>query len=142
MKFCRINLKETNYNILQNWQYIRNPDVDQLNSIYQQYCQYKRFDSVMPIFPSVYWNLHNEILGYIDNEEIVAFSLIKLLDDKNAECMQFAWNYANPSLRLGIASLENECALYKSRDFDYLYLGEPASYKQKFDGFEMLGPYV
>lgn len=142
MKFCRIDLNKTSYSLSENWQYIRNPNVDQLNSIYQKYCQYKKFDSVMPIFPSVYWDIRNEILGYLDHGKIVAFSLIKILDDKNAECMQFAWDYASPSLRLGIVSLENECALYKGRDFEYLYLGEPAQYKQKFDGFEILGPYV
>jgi hypothetical protein len=96
----------------------------------------------MPIFPSVYWDLNNEILGYIVNEQIVAFSLIKILDDKNAECMQFAWDYADPSLQLGIVSLENECAWYKSRGFEYLYLGEPDQYKRQFNGFEILGPYV
>jgi hypothetical protein len=142
MKFCRLSLKETNYSIVSSCQYIRNPDVEQLNLIYRKYCQYKKFDSVMPIFPSVYWDLHNEILGYIVNQQIVAFSLIKILDNKNAECMQFAWDYADPSLRLGIVSLENECALYKSRGFEYLYLGEPDQYKQQFNGFEILGPYV
>ena len=142
MKFCRLSLKETNYSIVSSCQYIRNPDVEQLNLIYRKYCQYKKFDSVMPIFPSVYWDLHNEILGYIVNQQIVAFSLIKILDNKNAECMQFAWNYADPGLRLGIVSLENECALYKSRGFEYLYLGEPDRYKQQFNGFEILGPYV
>lgn len=142
MKFCRIDLKETDYTIASNWHYIRNPNAAQLNEIYHRYCQHKQFESVMPIFESVYWDVNNEVLGYLDNGQVVAFSLIKLLDDRNAECMQFAWDYANPSLRLGIASLENECAVYKNRGFEYLYLGEPDEYKQSFPGFEILGPYV
>ena len=41
---------------------------------------------------------------------------------------------------LGIKSLKNECAIYKKRGFDYLYLGQADHYKTKIDGFEILGP--
>ena len=53
--------------------------------------------------------------------------------------MQFAWDYANPKLRLGIESLKNECAVYKARGFNYLYLGLADEYKSQLDGFELLG---
>ena len=61
-------------------------------------------------------------------------------DDKNCECYQFCWDYANPELHIGMKSLRNECAIYKARGFKYLYLGHPAEYKSQIDGYELLGP--
>ena len=93
----------------------------------------------MPIFPEEYTDAKNDVLGYYDDEKLVAFSLIRCYNSKNAEAVQFAWDYANPKLKLGFSSLENECAMYKKRGFDYLYLGEADPYKTKIDGFEILG---
>ena len=86
--------------------------------------------------------LHNnvQIIGYFDNSNLVAFSYLYILNNKNVECNQFAWNYNNPKLHLGIKSLRHECAFYKSKGYEYLYLGEDDTYKQDIDGFETLGP--
>jgi hypothetical protein len=140
MKFARIDLAQTDYSLLSNWAYLRYPDLDQLNSIYHKYCRYKRFKSVMPIFDSQYRAADTDILGYSNRGQLVAFSLIRRYDLINAECLQFAWDYAEPDLRLGIETLKHECALYKSRGFRYLYLGGADEYKQDLAGFEMLGP--
>ena len=141
MIYARINLTYTNYNTLKsNWSYVKIPNIDLLNSIYKKYCQYKKFKSVMPIFDSEYLDNNNDIIAYHDNNEIVAFSLIKKYDGLNVEALQFAWTYHNPKLRLGIKSLEHECALYKSLGYKFLYLGEAAEYKKQIDGFEILGP--
>ena len=43
-------------------------------------------------------------------------------------------------MRLGIESLQTECAIYKARGFKYLYLEQAHLYKQDMDGFEILGP--
>ena len=94
----------------------------------------------MPIFNSQYTDSSNDVIGYYDQNQLVAFSLIKRFDDKNAECLQFAWDYQNPGLRLGIESLKNECAIYRNRRFDYLYLGTADNYKKEIMGFEILGP--
>ena len=96
----------------------------------------------MPIFAEEYTDTKNDILGYYDNEKLVAFSLIRCYNSKNAEAVQFAWDYAKPKLKLGIESLQNECAMYKKRGFDYLYLGEADPYKTKIDGFEILGARI
>jgi hypothetical protein len=139
MLYARIDLKKINYIKLQsNWQFIKNPDINLLNQIYQKYCQYKKFQSVMPIFDSVYTDSKNDIVGYFDSQELVAFSIIKKHDNINAEAMQFAWTYHNPKLRLGIKSLKHECALYKELGFQFLYLGEATDYKKSIDGFEIL----
>lgn len=93
----------------------------------------------MPFFESQYKNINCEILGYYHDSALVAFSLVTILDDKNAEGTQFAWNYKNPELMLGVESLKNECAYYKQRGFDYYYLGLYNKYKEQFDGFEIVG---
>ena len=142
MTYARIDLSKTNYNKLEDgkWEFLKDPDVDQLTDIYRTYCRYKRFKSVMPIFASEYTDPGNELIGYMHEGRLVAFSLIKLFDSENAECVQFAWDYANPILRLGINSLKHECAWYKQSGYKYLYLGGADEYKKHFDGFEILGP--
>lgn len=139
---ARIDLEKTNYSLLNenNWAIITNPDVVQLEEIYKKYCQYKKFPSVMPIFDSEYTDPKNNIVGYYDNSELVAFSIIRKHDNQNIEARQFAWTYHRPSLRLGIKSLEHECALYKQLGFKFLYLGQADEYKKQINGFEILGP--
>ena len=139
-QFARINLGKTNYKINVDWQYIKDPDIAKLNNIYRDYCKYKHFASVMPIFDSRYTDPMTDVIGYYDKDKLVAFSLIKRYNDKNALCDQFAWNYNNPKLRLGIETMKAECAIYKERGFDYLYLEQAHLYKSQIDGFEILGP--
>jgi len=141
MKFARINLSETNYSIKDNWSYVRGIDLyPTLHQIYRQYCNYKKFDSVMPLFDNQFHDPLTDIIGYYFNSQLVAFSLVKTYDKENAEALQFAWDYVDPELRLGIESLKNECAVYKARGFRYLYLGSADEYKSELDGYEILGP--
>ena len=140
MLYARIKLSKTNYTELPNGKIIDTPSSDILESIYNSYCVYKKFSSVEPIFPVEYHELRNDVIGYYNNDELVAFSLMRRYDNRNVEAVQFAWDYKMPKLHLGIASLRSECALYKRLGFDYLYLGEANEYKKKIDGFEILGP--
>lgn len=143
MKFCRINLSKTNYapmNVDEQWSYVTDRNTIELDQIYKEYCRYKKFDSVMPMFDIQYLDKSVDIIGYYHNGELVAWDMIRIYDNKNAEALQFAWDYKNPDLRLGIESLKNACAIYKQRGFDYLYLGATAKYKQEIDGYEELGP--
>ena len=139
--YGRIRLANTSY-VQTNtaWSLIAEPDIAQLNTIYRQYCQYRQFDSVMPIFDSEYTDPRNDVIGYWDQGKLVAFSIVRRFDDKNAQCIQFAWTYHRPSMRLGIESLKTECAIYRDRGFEYLYLDQAHAYKQQFEGFELLGP--
>jgi len=139
-QFARIDLSKTNYKISVKWEILRSPDIAKLNTIYRDYCKYKRFGSVMPIFDSRYTDPMTDVIGYYDQDKLVAFSLIKRYDQHNALCDQFAWNYHNPKLRLGINTLQTECAIYKEQGFKYLYLEQAHLYKQSIDGFEILGP--
>ena len=140
MKYSRIDLDKTNYSVSVDWAYISRPDINQLNSIYTQYCQYKQFESVKPLFDLDYLDTNNDIIGYYHNHELIAFSIIRVYDWSNAEALQFAWDYAEPKLRLGIESLKTECAIYKDRGFKYLYLGGDDEYKSIINGYEVLGP--
>jgi hypothetical protein len=139
-QFARIDLSKTNYEQSVEWKYLHDPDISALNKIYRDYCKYKHFASVMPIFDSRYTDSMTDVIGYYDNNRLVAFSLIKRYDNSNALCDQFAWNYHNPRLRLGIETLQTECAIYQERGFKYLYLEQAHLYKQSMAGFELLGP--
>ena len=139
-QFARIDLSKTNYNINIEWMYITRPDIAALNAIYRDYCVYKKFSSVMPIFDSRYTDPATDVIGYYDQARLVAFSLIKRYDEHNALCDQFAWTYHNPRLRMGIETMKTECAIYKARGFKYLYLEQAHLYKSEIDGFEILGP--
>ena len=118
MIYARIKLSETNYSLMDNCKKIDCPFPNKLEPIYDAYCRYKKFKSVMPIFPEEYYDDKNEVFGYYDKEQkLVAFSLLRCYNNKNVEAIQFAWDYENPHLRLGIRSLKNECAIYKKTWF-------------------------
>jgi hypothetical protein len=139
-QFARIDLSKTNYSIDIEWMYITKPDISALNAIYRDYCVYKKFSSVMPIFDARYLDPATDVIGYYDQARLVAFSLIKRYDEYNALCDQFAWTYHNPKLRMGIETMKTECAIYRARGFQYLYLEQAHLYKSEIDGFEILGP--
>ena len=144
MKYCRIDLSKTNYHKLPIAYHIemigRDSCMDQLKEIYRKYCTYKQFASVMPLFEGMMFDKYIDVIGYYPNNKLAAFSLIKRYDRLNAEALQFAWDYAEPQLQLGIESLKSECAYYKQQGYKYLYLGLADKYKEQIDGFEILGP--
>lgn len=141
MLYARINLNKTFYSLYTDYKILDGKEyAPALQRIYYEYCRYKKFKSVMPIFDEEFVDPKNDLIGYYHNDKLVAFSLLCRHNEKNVEALQFAWDYANPELKLGFASLRSECALYKSMGYDYLYLGGADEYKSKFDGFEILGP--
>ena len=140
-EYARINLEQTNYEIMppENFKVLKDWNFEELQSIFNQYCKYKKFPSVMPIF--VEDCINSEILGYYDNNELVAWSMIMQYPSQLSACAeQFSWTYHNPKLRLGIESLKSECAYYKNKGFKYLYIHGADEYKKEFQGFEALGP--
>lgn len=140
MTYCRIDLSQTNYKEMANYKLLDEDSYDIIVEIYKKYCQHKKFHSVLPIFFEDISSPYSEVLGYFDNETVVAFSLITVYPSHLvASCEQFAWDYADPKLKLGYRSLRSECARYKRLGYKYLYLGEYADYKTKFAGFEIVG---
>ena len=138
-QFARINLNQTTYQPTVDWHYITKPDMAVLQDIYRTYCIYKHFASVMPLFDSQFTDPNTDIIGYQEQGQLVAFSLMKRYDNLNVLASQFAWTYHNPRTRLGIESLKTECAVYRERGFRYLYLDQAHLYKQGLEGFEILG---
>ena len=139
MIYGRINLELNNYGPLESAKFLSNPDYEQLKKIYYEYCDYKKFTSIMPFFEDDYKMFNRDLIGYYENDELVAYTLIiKYPTERCVVSDQFAWDYKNPDLKLGIESLKNACAIYKGRGYKYLYLGEVAKYKQ-IDGYEELG---
>lgn len=138
MTYCRIKLSKTNYQTY-DYAYIEDkPNLKKIQDIYKKYCDYKKFKSVQPLFANDI-KVH-KVMVYYDEGKFVAFSLLYELDKHNIEALQFAWDYKNPKLRLGIKSLENECAWAKANGYKYLYLGQDDRYKSQFKGYERLGP--
>ena len=77
MIYARIDLSQTNYDLMPNCKKITCPFPHQLEPIYDAYCKYKQFKSVMPIFPEEYYDDKNEVYGYYNKEEkLVAFSYL------------------------------------------------------------------
>lgn len=144
MKYCRIDLSKTNYEINSNAHVLlsieRDDKMDKLQEIYAKYCRYKKFDSVMPLFYGMIFDRYTDVISYHHNDKFIAFSIVKRYDRENAESLQFAWDYNDPDLMMGIKSIEHECAYYKREGFKYLYLGQVNKYKEQFDGYEVLGP--
>jgi hypothetical protein len=144
MKYCRVDLSKTNYQPLRYTQILssvaRDDRMEDLQEIYRKYCTYKKFESVMPLFAGMIFDKYTDVICYYPNDKLSAFSLVKRYDRENAEALQFAWDYNDPELRLGIESLKHECAYYKQQGYNYLYLGLANEYKKEIDGYETLGP--
>lgn len=140
--FCKINLLKVDYNLPSiNYQILEINDhvEEQLQHIYRKYTRYKKFKSVRPLFKNELYDPNSEIIGYYVNNMLVAFTCIKILDNENIESVQFAWDYNQPTLQLGIQSIKSECAIYKQRGYKYLHLGLADEYKSAFQGYEELG---
>ena len=139
-QFARIDLAQTTYRPTVTWEYLLEPNIAQLQDIYRTYCIYKHFASVMPLFDSQFTDPMTDVIGYKDQGELVAFSLMRRYDTENVLASQFAWTYRNPRTRLGVESLKTECAIYRDRGYKFLYLDQAHLYKQGLEGFEILGP--
>tara|TARA_Y100001938_G_C8078316_1_gene427528 strand:- start:1876 stop:2316 length:441 start_codon:yes stop_codon:yes gene_type:complete len=136
--FCRIRLKDTNYQEVSNYKLLDSSFYDECFEIYRKYCKYKDFDSVIPIFREEFEQNNSDIVGYYDGDRLAAFSLVYRFDSVNSVFAdQFAWDYQTPKLYLGKKSLKNECAIYKKLGYDYFYLGEDSDYKSELDGYEV-----
>ena len=136
--YCRIRLKNTNYQEYHNYRILDSSSFERCLDIYRQYVTYKKFEDIVPIFIEEFELPHSDVIGYYDGNELVAFTLAYRFDSVNSVYGdQFAWDYKNPKLGLGHIANKNECALYKRLGYDYYYLGESSDYKAKLQGYEI-----
>lgn len=141
MKHGRVDLHKTNYIPDTTYVIFDQPPIDDLLEIYRQYCLYHEFESAWPYYPEQFSRDHtNEIIGYYNQGDLVAWSMVYIINDNVCEACQFAWDYKHPRLRLGIRSLQTECAIYKERGFKWYLLGQDYKYKRELDGYEIIGP--
>jgi hypothetical protein len=139
-QFGRIALQKTSYQPELACELLNPVPVDQVISVYRDYCSHKHFQSVMPMIPGRLTDTNTEIIGYHDNDQLVAWSMYRIWDNKNILSDHFAWNYRNPRLRLGMRSLMTECAIYRNRGYEYMYFESVEPYMLDIEGFEILGP--
>jgi hypothetical protein len=139
MKFGRIDLTKTTYNIILDAHLLNPVPIDEINQVYETYCLYKNFKSVMPLVPGRFTIPGTEVLGYYDQNKLIAWSMYRIWDSKSIVIDHHAWDYSNPKLRIGLHSLENECALYRDRGYRYMYFEFITPYMMDLQGFEILG---
>ena len=138
-QFGRIDLALTTYVSSLDWLLLDPPPVQDLQRIYREYCLHRRFQSVMPMVAGRFTLPGTEIFGYHDRARLVAWSMYRLWDEQNVMNDHFAWDYRDPRLRLGIRSLQNECAIYRDRGFRWMYFESVQPYMLDLEGFEILG---
>jgi hypothetical protein len=139
MKFGRIDLTKTTYSIVLDAHLLNPVPVDEVNRVYKAYCLYKNFKSVMPLVPGRFTVPGTEVLGYYDQNQLIAWSMYRIWDSKSIVIDHHAWDYGNPKLRIGLRSLENECALYRNQGYQYMYFESVEPYMLNLQGFEILG---
>ena len=136
-----IDLTETKYKPILDYEILpKDTDPAPLLEIYRQYCMYKKFASAWPIYAEEFAVPQNDVLAYRDGGEIVAWTLIYRVSHNTVWNMQFAWNYANPKLRLGYKSLRTECAIYRELGYEKMTIDEDMIYKSQIQGYKLFGP--
>jgi hypothetical protein len=139
-QFGRINLVITNYQVDLAWKILDPVPVADVLRVYRDYCTHKHFHSVIPMIPGRLTASQTEIIGYQDQDRLVAWSMYRLWDAENVLSDHHAWDYRNPRQRLGIRSLKNECAIYRDRGYRWMYFESVQPYMLDLEGFETLGP--
>jgi len=139
-QFGRIQLQHTDYEIELDYQLLNPVPVDQVRRVYREYCLHKRFLSVIPMVDGRITDPNTQLIGYHEQDRLVAWSMYRIWDNKNILSDHFAWDYRNPLLRLGIRSLQNECAIYRESGYEYMYFESIQPYMLSMQGFEILGP--
>ena len=141
-QFGRINLADTTYQQYLDCELLQPVPIDAVLRVYRDYCVHKHFQSVMPMIPGRLTAEQTEIIGYHDQDRLVAWSMYRIWDSKNILSDHHAWDYRNAKLRLGIRSLENECAIYRDRGYRFMYFESVQPYMLDPQGFEILGPHT
>lgn len=140
-EYAYIDLQETNYKPLVDYEILpKDIDPAPLLEIYRQYCLYKGFSSVWPIYAEEFSRELNDTIAYKDDGKIVAWSLIYRVAKEHVWNMQFAWNYANPKLKLGYKSIRTEIAIYRDLGYKTMTIDDDMQYKSELQGYKLFGP--
>lgn len=112
---------------------------DQYNEIFEVYLKKKGFPEDQSIERLFSVDPDKKIVIEVyDYDELVAFSVIRM--EPIAVSLQFAWNYHNPKLSLGIHCQYFELEYLKSEGYEYSYVcpgyEDTCIWKSRFPGFE------
>ena len=138
-EFGRIDLQSTNYTQELAAELLDPVPINDVLRVYRDYCLHKHFRSVMPMIAGRLTAPGTEIWGYQDHGRLVAWSMYRIWDDDNILSDHFAWDYRNARLRLGVRSIETECAIYRSRGYRWMYFESVEPYMLDLQGFEIMG---
>jgi hypothetical protein len=138
-QFGRVDLSVVTYDQDLAWRYLDPVPVAEVQRVYREYCLHKHFQSVMPMLTGRLTTADTEIIGYHQQDRLIAWSMYRVWDQENVLSDHFAWDYRDPRLRLGIRSVENECAIYRDRGFRWMYFESVEPYMLDIEGFEILG---
>lgn len=110
----------------------------ELDHIYSAYCYHKKYKKYFEVDQYLAWD---RVLGYRDGlGQLIAWSKLRHYSHCAVETVLFAWDYANPALRLGQRSLEHELAWAQQQGYRYVYMGPGYEkinrYKADVQGFE------
>ena len=140
-QFGRIFLASTSYSQQLDCEVLDPVPVQEVLRVYREYCLHRHFQSVMPMVPGRLTATDTEIMGYHDaTGKLIAWSMYRIWDSQNILSDHFAWDYRDPRLRLGIRSIENECAIYRDRGYRWMYFESVEPYMLDLQGFEIMGP--
>jgi len=139
LTFACIDLSKVTYKADLEYELLDPVPINDVLRVYQDYCAYKNFSSVLPMIPGRFFVPGTEIWGYRDAGNLVAWSMYRVWDQHSVVCDYHAWDYQTPRLRLGLRSFKNECAIYRDRDFRFMYFESVEPYMYNIDGFRILG---
>lgn len=132
----RINLLNCQYTPMPLSYYtISNNMPKEFSDIYKTYIETKGYADLYMIND----NKRFKYISYSHAGSVVAISVLMQYVDA-IESYLFVWDYATPSLYLGLNSLLNEIAWAKDNNYHYLYMGpgyeKNSMYKSTLTGFE------
>jgi hypothetical protein len=140
-QFGRIFLPSTGYAQQVNGVVLDPVPVKEVLRVYREYCLHRHFQSVIPMVPGRLTASDTEVIGYHDAAgKLIAWSMYRIWDSESILSDHFAWDYRDPRLRLGIRSIENECAIYRDRGYRWMYFESVEPYMLDLEGFEIMGP--
>jgi hypothetical protein len=155
----RVCTAETNYDEYnEQWEIVEELTPTYLKRLEQILNKYIKKHNFKDFGRTLLSSNRSKFFIYYHNNEIVAFTKIQfypipmqtayqIWPYKGVETYMFAWDYENPELRLGVATLQHEIAWAKKQTsangdqgYEYLYTGpgyeRSSMYKADVDGFE------
>ena len=116
-----------------------NPWQKECDEVFKKYCDYRGYDDHHDagLIDKEYGD--KDYFVYWHDDKIVAYTSLTRYD-WSVEAGEFAWDYENPKLGLGVFAQNFECMKYQELDYKYYYSSyayeKVCEYKSFYNGFE------